>query len=85
MTPPHAIEWLEAARMDVRKIDRLIALQIFEAILRFAQAGAGDIEPLHGKLSGTFRLRVRDYRVFFRLVDNTMQILGVRHRSVAYE
>jgi mRNA-degrading endonuclease RelE of RelBE toxin-antitoxin system len=41
-------------------------------------------QPLHGEMAGSFRLRVGNYRVLFALVDNTMRIFGVRHRSEAY-
>jgi mRNA interferase RelE/StbE len=40
--------------------------------------------PLHGDMSGSFRLRLGDYRVLFSLEDDTMIIFGVRHRSNAY-
>jgi mRNA-degrading endonuclease RelE of RelBE toxin-antitoxin system len=35
-------------------------------------------------LTGSFRLRIGDYRVMFELHDGTMRIFGVRHRSEAY-
>jgi len=55
-----------------------------KGILRFARTGAGDVTTLHGDLGGAFRLRVGDYRVLFTLREDTMRILGVRHRSEAY-
>jgi mRNA-degrading endonuclease RelE of RelBE toxin-antitoxin system len=82
--PPFGIEWLDEARADVRHLDRPTAMRIFEGVLHYAQSGAGDIEPLHGEMAGSFRLRVGDYRVLFALVDDTMRIFGVRHRSEAY-
>jgi mRNA-degrading endonuclease RelE of RelBE toxin-antitoxin system len=42
------------------------------------------VRPLHGGLTGSFRLRLGDYRVMFKLHDDTMRIFGVRHRSEAY-
>jgi mRNA-degrading endonuclease RelE of RelBE toxin-antitoxin system len=82
--PPFGIEWLDEARADVRRLDRPTAMRIFQGILHYAQSGAGRIEPLHGGMAGSFRLRVGDYRVLFALADNTMRIFGVRHRSEAY-
>jgi mRNA-degrading endonuclease RelE of RelBE toxin-antitoxin system len=35
-------------------------------------------------MTGSFRLRLGDYRVLFALAENTMRIFGVRHRSEAY-
>jgi mRNA interferase RelE/StbE len=77
--PPYRIEWLDEARADVRRLDRVVALQLFEGILHYASTGGGDVAPLHGDMAGAFRLRVGDYRVLFSLQDHTMRIFGVRH------
>ncbi len=77
--PPFRIAWLEEARADVRRLDKPTAMRVFDGILHYARTGAGDIEPLHGVMAGSFRLRVGDYRILFSLVDNTMRIFGVRH------
>ncbi len=82
--PPFGIEWLDEAQADVRRLDKPTAMRVFEGILHYARSGAGDIEPLHGEMAGSFRLRVGDHRILFALVDNTMRIFGVRHRSEAY-
>ena len=82
--PPFGIEWLDEARADVRRLDKPTAMRVFDGILHYARTGAGDIEPLHSEMAGSFRLRVGDYRVLFSMVDNTMRIFGVRHRSEAY-
>ena len=82
--PPYRIEWLEDARADVRALDRPTAMRIFEGVLRFARTGSGDVEALHGDMSGAFRLRIGDYRVLFTLELDAMRIFGVRHRSEAY-
>jgi mRNA interferase RelE/StbE len=82
--PPYSIEWLDEAKADVRRVDRPTAMRVFEGILHYATSGAGDVSPLHGDMTGAFRLRVGDHRVLFSLHDNTMRIFGVRHRSEAY-
>jgi mRNA-degrading endonuclease RelE of RelBE toxin-antitoxin system len=74
--PPYRIEWLDEAGADVRAIDRATAMHLFEGILRFSRAGAGDVNTLHGDLAGAFRLRLGDYRVLFTLEENTMRIFG---------
>jgi mRNA-degrading endonuclease RelE of RelBE toxin-antitoxin system len=81
---PFRIEWLDEAQADVRRLDRATAMRIFDGILHFAHSGAGDVAPLHGDMAGSIRLRIGDYRVLFCLHENTMRILGVRHRSEAY-
>jgi mRNA interferase RelE/StbE len=81
---PLRIQWLDSARFDVRRLQRPLAMRVFEAVQHFAQSGSGDIKPLHGELADAFRLRVGEYRVLFALQDGTMRIFGVRHRSEAY-
>jgi mRNA-degrading endonuclease RelE of RelBE toxin-antitoxin system len=82
--PPYRIDWLDAARADIRAIDRAIAMQLFEGILRFARTGAGDIKNLHGDLAGASRLRLGDYRILFILEEDAMRIFEVTHRKDAY-
>jgi hypothetical protein len=56
--PPYQIEWLDQAKMDVRRLDRPTAMRIFAGILRYARTGGGDVAPLHGDMAGAFRLRL---------------------------
>ena len=82
--PPYRIEWFDEARADVRRLDRATAMRVFDGVLHCARSGGGNVEPLHGVMAGSFRLRVGDYRVLFTLQDDAMRIFGVRHRSEAY-
>ena len=82
--PPYRIDWLPAARADVRRIDRPTAMRIFDTVRHFSETGGGDVAPLHGDLSGGFRLRSGDHRVLFELKGNFMQVYAVRHRSEVY-
>ncbi|MEO7653082.1 MAG: type II toxin-antitoxin system RelE/ParE family toxin [Bryobacteraceae bacterium] len=84
MAPPYRIEWLDDAQADVRRLDRPTALRLFDGILHYARTGGGNVEPLHGDMAGSFRLRLGDYRVLFTLQENTMRIFGVRNRREAY-
>ena len=78
------ILWSEAARTDIRRLDRDMAMRIFAALHRFAETGEGDIKKLQGE-SDDLRLRIGDYRVrFTEETDNTLLILSVRHRREAY-
>ena len=78
------IAWSEAARADIRRIDRSTAMRIFTAIQRLAESGVGDVKELNGQ-SGELRLRVGDYRVRFTSeADGTIRIHTVRHRREAY-
>jgi mRNA interferase RelE/StbE len=78
------IVWSERARLDIRSLDRDIAMRIFAALLRFAESGEGDVKKLQGT-SGELRLRVGDYRVrFTEESEDTLRIHTVRHRKDAY-
>ena len=41
----------------------------------------GAIKRLRGKQEATFRLRVRDYRVFYDVVEDRVEIIQVLHKS----
>jgi mRNA-degrading endonuclease RelE of RelBE toxin-antitoxin system len=84
MPLPYRIDWLDEAKADVRRLDRATAMRVFDGILHYARTGSGDVTPLHGDMTGSFRLRLGDYRVLFSLQDDALRIFGVRHRSQAY-
>jgi len=42
-------------------------------------------EPLRKTLKGYWKLRVGDYRVVFKIVENEVWILGISHRKEVYE
>lgn len=42
-------------------------------------------EPLRKTLRGYWKLRVGDYRVVFKIVDEEVLILGIIHRKKVYE
>lgn len=74
--PPFRIEWVEEAQADVRRMDRAVAMRIFDAVLHYARTGGGDVEPLHGDMAGSFRLRVGDWRVPFSLHEESCKCLA---------
>ena len=79
-----AAVWSPDARVDLRAIDREIAMQILYCVDRYLASRSGDVKKLKPPLTG-FRLRCGDYRVFFDLKDeNTIAITAVRHRREAY-
>ena len=74
----------EAARTDLRRIDREQAMNILLALTRFGTTGEGDVKKLQGE-SGELRLRVGDYRVrFTEEHPDTLRIHAVLHRREAY-
>jgi len=78
------IEWKDAAKRNLRAIDRATALDILHKIDRFALTSEGDVKQLQGIDPPVFRLRVGDYRVRFHDEADTITILTVKHRSEAY-
>jgi mRNA interferase RelE/StbE len=69
---------------QVRAIPQHIAMTILEAIHRYAETGAGRVKPLSGEFEGFLRLRVGNYRVFFKETTDTVTIHRVRDRREAY-
>jgi len=78
------IEWTDAARADLRRIDREAAMRILEGLARFLFTEEGDVKLLKGSDPRQYRLRVGDYRIRFQDLGDTLQILSVRHRREAY-
>ena len=60
--------WTEQAKGDIRQIERELAMQILLELTKFAKTGEGDIKRL--KAPDQYRLRVGDYRVRFKLMDD---------------
>lgn len=69
---------------QIRAIPRHIAMTILEAIHRYAETGAGRVKPLSGEFEGVLRLRVGNYRVFFKETADSITIRRVRDRREAY-
>ena len=57
--PPYGIEWFDEAKADIRALDQPTAMRLFEGILRFARAGAGNVNTLHGDTMRIFGVRHR--------------------------
>jgi mRNA interferase RelE/StbE len=73
------------ARTQLRAIDRAVALRILESIARLGETQSGDVEPMRGEWQGCYRLRVGEYRVIFRYLEDGLEILTVGHRSDVYK
>ena len=66
--------WPESARAELRAIDRETAVRILRALTQYAESGEGDVKALAGKWQGYTRLRIRDYRVVFRVLAEQIVI-----------
>ena len=74
-----------SAQRDLRRLDRLVATRILEALTWFADTGQGDVTRLQG-VADEWRLRVGDWRVRFRSNHpiKTLEVLRILPRGQAY-
>jgi mRNA-degrading endonuclease RelE of RelBE toxin-antitoxin system len=68
---------------EVRAIEQRAALNILTAIHRYAETGAGRVEPLSGEFEGLLRLRASNHRVIFDETEDTITIHRIRDRRDA--
>jgi mRNA interferase RelE/StbE len=77
------LTWTDAAKADIRRCSKPIAMQILSALHRFAESGLGDVKALQGREE--LRLRIGDYRLFFVCPNlESIEVRRVFHRSEAY-
>lgn len=71
--------------IDIPKINAKMQIRIRKAIEeRLVTAPHQYGEPLRKTLKGYWKLRVGDYRVIFKIVENEVWILGIIHRKDVY-
>lgn len=85
----YAIEFLPSAKKELSQLDHVIQKQLKEKIILLATDPdrlKNNIKALKGEYSGKFRLRVRDYRVIFRITEEKILITIIRigHRKEIY-
>jgi mRNA-degrading endonuclease RelE of RelBE toxin-antitoxin system len=79
-----AVSWSENARDDVRRMDKVTAIQVLYCLDRFLASRVGNVKELSPPLSG-LRLRCGDYRLAFTYLNpDSIEIDSVRHRREAY-
>ena len=78
--------WTKPALRDMKKLDQKTAQRIEAALVRLAQEGHGDLDKLTDVEPPEWRLRVGDYRAFFRYLGDVgeLRVLRVRRRDQAY-
>jgi len=84
---PFEIRYHSAVKdVDLPLIDAKIQKRIKMAIeTRLMTAPHQYGEPLRKTLKGYWKLRVGDYRIVFKIMDQVIYILGIIHRKKAYE
>jgi len=79
------VEWEKGALDDLQKIDRPIAKRILNKITWLSQYFESIApESLSGDFSGSFKLRVGDWRIIYTIESDTIVIKAVGHRREIY-
>ena len=80
------IAYAEAAKQDRPKLPKTAQEQIQRDIERKLTTMPEIFgKPLRKSLKGYRRLRVGDYRIIFRIEENTVKIFKIGHRSAIYK
>jgi mRNA-degrading endonuclease RelE of RelBE toxin-antitoxin system len=69
---------------DLKRLDVEAQTRILTALERLAATGDGDVRPLRGEFSGSYRLRVGKWRVFVRLGGAEIIVYQIDNRGEAY-
>jgi mRNA interferase RelE/StbE len=71
---------------DILKFDSVVKERVKKAIeTKLLKTPHNYGEPLRRTLKGYWKLRVGDYRVIFRVYEERIFILGIRHRNEVYK
>jgi mRNA interferase RelE/StbE len=80
------VEWTKDALDDLEKIDKSIAKRILNKISWFSEHfNSITPEPLSGDLSGSYKLRIGDWRVIYTTETSVIVIQSVGHRREIYK
>jgi mRNA-degrading endonuclease RelE of RelBE toxin-antitoxin system len=76
---PSAIQRLKR----MRRFDAVVIVDSIERHLSVEpeRATRGSIKRLRGRQATTYRLRVRDYRVFYDVIDDRVDVVQILHKS----
>ncbi len=70
---------------QLRKMKRYYATIVLDTIERHLseepEKAHGSIKRLRGRQEATFRLRLQDYRVFYDVTEDRVEILQIPHKS----
>jgi mRNA interferase RelE/StbE len=88
MRPEVAPYQIDIRRTAQKQLDRLSdedADRIAESLQRMAQLGIGDVKDIGDDYAGRYRLRVGDWRVYFNLEGNIIEVILLEKRGEAYK
>jgi mRNA interferase RelE/StbE len=72
-------------RRDLKKIDQKNVERILRGIRNTPGNNPSSGEALHGEFAGLYKLRIGDYHVIYALLEQNVLVLGIKHRSKAYD
>jgi mRNA interferase RelE/StbE len=79
------IEWTQGAVEDLERLDKAIGRRILRRLTWFSRNFQSIVpEPLSGKLKGTFKLRIGDWRAVYTVEGDIIVIQFISHRSDIY-
>jgi mRNA interferase RelE/StbE len=82
----YLINYHKAVKGDLKSIEALIKARIKNAIeTRLAVDPIKSGEPLRGNFKRFRKLRIGDYRIVYKVMQETVLILGIGHRKYIYE
>ena len=81
---PLQVEWTKQADADLAKLAKRDRRRVRAAVQQLADTRHGHIKRLGGFAPPRFRLRVGDWRVFFRRETGAIHVHRVLHRREAY-
>ena len=83
---PYLINYHKAVKGDLNILEALTKARIKSAIeTRIAVDPIKSGEPLRGNLKRFRKLRIGDYRIVYKVIQETVLILGIGHRKYIYE
>lgn len=82
----HAIHLKPDAIRDLDRMRRFDATKILDGVERFLRfqprkESRSRIKRLRGRLSADYRLRIDDWRVFYKVRESEVQVLRVLHKE----
>ena len=82
----YLIKYHKAVKGDLNSLEVLSKARIKRAIeTRLAIDPIKSGEPLKGNLKGFRKLGIGDYRIVYKVIEEEVLILGIRHRKNIYE
>ena len=81
----YKIEYKSSVSRDLKQLDKKGAVRLLRELKEILSQNPTAGEPLHGEFKGLYKLRVGDYRVVYAMTTDTILVLRIRHRSIAYE